>query len=107
MAKKNLHTSEQIITIELLGEFFKFKVDPDSKIDTNEVTERLVSEVNRAASRFPLHAQKSNKLAIVVSAALNIARQNVELSMHHGEFVDSVVNRADRMDRMISSSSCY
>ncbi|MFO7930256.1 MAG: cell division protein ZapA [Thermodesulfobacteriota bacterium] len=98
---------EQIITIELLGEHFKFKVDPDSRIDAKEVTDRLIEEVNQAASRFPSHARKTNKLAIVVSAALNIARQHVELSMHHGEFVNSVAGRAARMDRMIASSSCY
>ncbi|MCF8025708.1 MAG: cell division protein ZapA [Desulfobacteraceae bacterium] len=98
---------ERIITIELLGEHFKFKVDHDSRVDTNEVVDRLVNEVNRAASGFPLHAQKANKLAIVVSAALNIARQNVDLSICHGEFVNSVATRAARMDRMIASSSCY
>lgn len=98
---------EQIITVELLGEYFNFKVDSDSRIDAKEVTERLVSEVNEIASRFPLHAQKTNKLAILVSAALNIARQNVELSMYYGEFVNAVAGRAARMDQMIASSSCY
>ncbi|MFP4573823.1 MAG: cell division protein ZapA [Desulfobacterales bacterium] len=98
---------EQIITIELLGEHFKFRVDPDSSIDARQVADRLVSEVNQAASKFPVHAQKTNKMAIVVSAALNIARQHVELSMQHGEFVSSVAGRAARMDRMISAGSCY
>lgn len=102
-----MHQLEQIITIELLGEHFKFKVEQDSEIDAREVTQQLVREVNHVASRFPSHAQKTNKLAIVVMAALNIAKQNVELNMRHGEFLNSVANRAARMDQMIASSSCY
>lgn len=97
---------EQIITIELLGEYFKFKVDPDSRINAGQVANRLVREVNQAASKFPEYARKTNKMAIVVSAALNIARQHEELSMHHGEFVSSVAGRAASMDRMISANLC-
>ncbi len=97
---------EQIITIELLGESFNFKVDQDSRIDAKDVTAHLVGEVNQVASRFPLHAQKTNKLAIVVLAALNIAKQHAELDMQFGEFVSAVAGRAETMDQMIVSSSC-
>ncbi|MBS3756888.1 MAG: cell division protein ZapA [Desulfobacterales bacterium] len=98
---------EQIITIELLGEAFNFKVDQDSRIDAKDVTAHLVGEVNQVASRFPLHAQKTNKLAIVVLAALNIAKQYAELDMQFGEFVSAVAGRAETMDQMVVSSSCY
>lgn len=97
---------EKIITIELLGEHFKFKADKGREVDAEEVGALLVNEVNAVASRFPAHAQKTNKLAIVVMAALNIAKRYMELSVHHGEFVESVSRRADRMDRMLASRRC-
>lgn len=97
-------TLEQIITIELLGEYFKFRADQSSRLDAREVADYLVSEVNHVASRFPAHAQKTNKLAIVVLAALNVAKQHMELKMEHDEFLESVASRASTMDRIIASN---
>ncbi len=94
---------EQIITIELLGEYFKFRADEDSRMDAREVAAYLVKEVNQVASRFPLHSQKTNKLAIVVLAALNMAKEHMELQIQYDEFMQSVADRASRMDRMIAS----
>ncbi|MBS0013319.1 MAG: cell division protein ZapA [Desulfobacterales bacterium] len=98
---------EQIITIELLGEYFKFRADQNSRLDAREVADYLVTEVNQVASRFPAHAQKTNKLAIVVLAALNVAKQHMELKMEHDEFLESVASRASTMDRIIASNQCH
>ena len=98
---------EQIITIELLGEYFKFRADKDSPMDAREVADYLAAEVHQVASRFPAHAQKTNKLAIVVLAALNVVKQHMELKQDHDELLQSVASRALTMDQMIASSQCH
>ncbi len=95
---------ETIITIELLDEQFKFKADENSAVDPREIALYLTEEIRQVETRFPAYARKTNKLAIVVTAALNIAKQNCELKNNHQHFLQSVATRAERLDRMIRSS---
>ena len=106
-SKTAMSSLEQIITIELLGEYFKFKAEENSRMNARQVADHLVHEVTQVASRFPAHAQKTNKLAIVVSAALNMAKQHMELQQEHDDFLNAVADRAATMDRMIASSQCH
>jgi cell division protein ZapA (FtsZ GTPase activity inhibitor) len=102
-----MSTLEQIITIELLGEYFKFRADKDSRMDAGEIAQYLVREVNQVASRFPVHSQKTNKLAIVVLAALNMAKQHMELQIEHNEFMQSIADKTLKIDRIIDSGLCH
>ncbi len=95
---------ERIITIELLDEQFKFKADENSTVNPEDIAHYLTAEIKQVESRFPAHARKTNKLAIVVTAALNIAKHNVELKNDHLSFLNTVAARTDRLDRLIRSA---
>jgi cell division protein ZapA (FtsZ GTPase activity inhibitor) len=95
---------ENIITIELLDEQFKFKADTNSAVDPNEIARCLTEEVRRVEAGFPSYARKTNKLAIVMIAALNIAKNNIELQMRHQSLLATVASRAEKLDRLINSA---
>ncbi len=93
---------EKIITIELLGEQFKFRAD-DDRLDPNVIAEFLTQEVEEVESHFPEYSRKMNKLAIVVLAALNIAKQNIELRNDQIDFLRSVATRTAKLDKIVES----
>jgi len=94
---------EQVITIELLGETFKFKADENSK-SLEEILSFLMQEVQKVEEQFPAHALKTNKLAIVVMAALNISKQFVALTNNHSDFLNSVSSRTSKLGEMMRQS---
>ena len=94
---------ETIITIELLDEQFKFKADENSTVDPQDIALYLTEEIKQVEARFPAYARKTNKLAIVVTAALNIAKQNCELKSQNTRFLHTVSTRAEKLDRLIRS----
>ena len=91
---------EKVITIELLGETFKFKADENRK-NLEEILSFLMQEVQKVEEQFPAHALKTNKLAIMVMAALNISKQFVALTNNHSDFLDSVSLRTSKLGEMI------
>ncbi len=96
---------DTIITIELLDEQFKFKADEKSTVDPEDIAQYLIEEVRQVEARFPAYARKTNKLAILVTAALNIAKQNAEMKNRHHHFLHDVAVRTDKLQRLIAAST--
>ena len=94
---------EQVITIELLGETFKFKAD-ENRENLEEILTYLMQEVQKVEEQFPGHALKTNKLAIMVMAALNISKQFIELTNNHSDFMNSVSSRTSKLGEMMRQS---
>ena len=93
---------EKIITIEVLGEQFKFRAD-DDRLDPNLIAEFLMQELKQVESQFSAHARKTDKLAILAMAALNIAKQNIELKNNQTDILKSIATRAAKLDRIVES----
>lgn len=94
---------EQLITIELLGETFQFKVD-EGELNATEIADHLTAEIRAVAGQFPEHVLKTNKLAIVVSAALHITKQYFELHASHRAFLSDVSHRTCKLDEMLNKA---
>lgn len=94
---------EKIITINLLGEEFKFRAN-DGDVAPEMIADFLMKELKAVESGFPAHAKKTNKLAMIVLAALNIARQNIELKNCQQQFLASVASRASRIEQLIDAT---
>ncbi|MFO7839534.1 MAG: cell division protein ZapA [Desulfosalsimonadaceae bacterium] len=94
---------EQLITIELLGESFQFKVHEED-INPEKIAEYLIREVEQVSQQYPEHVRKTNKLAILVSAALNITKQYFEMQSSHLDFIADVNHRTFRLDDLLSKS---
>ena len=95
---------EQLITIELLGETFQFKVD-ESDVNPKEVADHLSAEIQAVSEEFPRHVLKTNKMAILVSAALNITKQYFELKTNHSALLADVTDRTLKLDDLLDKVS--
>ncbi|MDZ7832877.1 MAG: cell division protein ZapA [Desulfobacterales bacterium] len=91
---------EQLITIELLGETFQFRVD-EAHLNPREIAEHLTAEIETVSEQFPRHVLKTNKMAIVVSAALNITKQYFELKTNHSALLANVADRTIKLDDLL------
>jgi len=91
---------EQVIKIELLGETFKFKSE-ETRSNLKEILSFLLKELHKVEGQFPSHAVKTNKSAILVMTALNIAKQYVELANTHSDFINNVSSRVNKIDDMV------
>ena len=94
---------EKIITIDLLGEEFKFRA-ADDDVAPEVIADFLMKELKAVESGLPAHVKKTNKLALIVLAALNIARQNIELKKGQQQFAASVAGRANRIEQLIDAT---
>lgn len=94
---------EQLITIEVLDETFQFRVN-ETHLNSRAIADYLIAEIEAISKQFPRHTLKTNKLAIVVSAALHITRQYFELKSNHSDFVADVSHRAFKLDDLLSKS---
>jgi len=91
---------EQLITIELLGETFQFKVD-EVHLNPKEIADHLTAEIESVSGQFPKHVVKTNKMAILVSAALNITKQYFELKTNHSDLIANVADRTLKLDDLL------
>lgn len=93
---------DQIITIELLGEIFKFRVDEPGD-EAEKVAAHLVQEVGKVESQLPSYTAKTNKLAIIALAALNISRQHLELVRKYSDMMNKIKGRTTKIRNLIET----
>jgi len=94
--------TEQLITIELFGEKFNFKAD-ESQLKAEEIAGYLTREVEKVETQLPAHIANSNKLAVLVLAALNVSKQYIDLLHKHVKYVNTVSSRTARLGAMIKT----
>ncbi len=80
---------EQILTIELFGQSYKFKTKID-KQDAKQVVDLLVEQVNQTEKQQSVKSPQINKLAIMIIVALNIANKNVEIKKENLDLVNNI-----------------
>ncbi len=87
---------ENLIKIELFGERHKFKTDLEPN-QAEAVVELLLKEIFRVQNS---HGEKSlgiNNVAILIIAALNIAKENIELKNRNSKIVRQIFNRSEKL----------
>ena len=80
---------EQILTIELFGQSYKFKTKID-KQDAKQVTDLLLEQVNKTEKQQSVKSPQINKLSIMIIVALNIANKNVEIKKESLDLVNNI-----------------
>jgi cell division protein ZapA (FtsZ GTPase activity inhibitor) len=87
---------EQIVTIELFGQPYSFKVE--SEIQTAKaVAELLVKEVDKVQLQQSEQSSTISNLTVLILAALNIANENMELKENHSKFSHKICERSTRL----------
>lgn len=95
---------EQIVTIQLFGRPYTFKAQTEGA-KAREVANYLVNEVAKVEGKHTNQTSDVSKLAIVISAALNITSEHVELKRNHTLLLQDISERSAnlirRLDRMV------
>ena len=81
------------MTIELFGQPYTFKTQAEIPW-AKEVADYLVEEVNRVEGVQSGTMSNANKITVMISAALNIAKDCLEAKRNHQALVDELSKRS-------------
>lgn len=95
---------EQLVNIELFGQNYTFRAESDVT-QAREVADLLVEEVSRVEQEHVKKTPNINRLAVLISAALNIANDNVELKKRYSELVNGFSERSDKLLRLLDAKA--
>ena len=93
---------EQFITITLFGKPYTFKVESDI-LKAQEVADFLVQEVTKVESQQANKSSEIAKLVILISAALNIANEHIELKKNHTDLLKNISERSASLIRVLDA----
>lgn len=91
---------EQLVTIELFGQPFTFKTQSESS-RAKEIADYLAQEVARVENHQSRSTSSRNQVAIMISTALNLAQENLELKSERAKLIHAVAKRSDRLIRKL------
>lgn len=87
---------DQLLTIEIFGQPFKFKTDSDIS-EAQEMADYVVRSVHQASVHFADMAQPADNRAVLVLAALNIANDYFDLKKKHQQLLNDLGRRSDKL----------
>ena len=93
---------EQLITITLFDKPYDFKVESDV-VKAQEVADFFVREVAKVESRQSRKTSEVAKLAVLISAALNIANEHVQLKQNHADLLRNISDRSVGLIRALDA----
>ncbi len=93
---------EQLITIELFGQPYKFKSAPETD-NAQEVAEVLVKEVGRIQEQQSQETPGITQVAILILAALNIVNENMELKENYSTLQQVVSKRSKMLNHLLDA----
>ncbi len=93
---------EQLITITLFEKSYNFKVESDI-LKAQEVADLLVQEVAKVETQQSNKSSEVAKLAILISAALNIANEHIELKKNYANLLRNISERSVSLIRVLDA----
>jgi len=93
---------EQLITIELFGQPYKFKATPETD-NAQEVAEVLVKEVGRIQEQQSQETPGITQVAVLILAALNIVNENMGLKENYSTLQQMVSKRSKMLNRLLDA----
>jgi cell division protein ZapA (FtsZ GTPase activity inhibitor) len=87
---------EKIVPIELFGQTFNFQADSDPE-RAREVADWIMAEVAKVETQHQAKSQQISQLAIMISAALNIAYDSIEMKRNENRVLKEISGRSNRL----------
>lgn len=94
---------EQLITITLFGGSYNFKVESEVA-EAREVADFLVHEVEKIETQHPKKPNEVAKLAILISAALNIANEHIQLKKDYAALLEDMTEKSTHLNRVLDAT---
>ncbi len=93
---------DQLVTINIFGQPFSFTSEADTE-QARVVATQLENEIARIDEQQPGRKSEKAKVAILISAALNIANENIELKTNYSELLHTVETQARRLLQLLEA----
>ena len=93
---------DQLVTINIFGQPFSFTSEADTK-QAKAVAGQLESEIARIEEQQSGMKSEKAKIAILISAALNIANENFELKSNYSELLHDVEIQSKRLLQLLEA----
>lgn len=87
---------EHLLTIEVLGQSYKFKTGVDHAT-ARKVADLVVQEIGKVHTRFSDIKAALNNRVILILAALNIAEEYIEIKKDYSELVQNITKRSNEL----------
>lgn len=91
---------EQIVTIQLFGRPYTFRAESEGA-KAREVADYLVSEVAKVEGKHTNQTSDISKLAILISAALNITSEHVDLKRNMSILLRDISERSANLIQLL------
>lgn len=91
---------EELVTLNIFGQQFTFKADEDYP-HLPEVSVLIEDEIEKVTQQHAGAGPKTSNLAILLSAALNIANENIELKKREAALIDLISQRSGKILKML------
>ncbi len=93
---------DQLVTINIFGQPFSFTSETDTA-RAQAVAGQLESEIARIEEQQSGVQSEKAKIAILISAALNIANENFELKTNYSELLHNVEIQSKRLLQLLEA----
>ena len=93
---------DQLVTINIFGQPFSFTSETDTE-QARTIAGQLESEIARIEEQQSGMKSEKAKIAILISAALNIANENFELKSNYSELLHSVEIQSKRLLQLLEA----
>jgi cell division protein ZapA (FtsZ GTPase activity inhibitor) len=97
-----LHTLDQVLSIEILGQPFTFKTDADIA-EAKTVADFLVKSVHQATQQCASETKNPDKRAILILTALNITNEFFDLQKKHEKLLNDINRRSGNLLHALES----
>lgn len=97
-------SSEQIVTIKLFGETYKFKAE-DEVLDAQRVADFLVDEVKRVEDQMGGGRKGITKFALLLLATMNISNEYFDLKRVHEKLREEVFERNQELLKTLDAQA--
>lgn len=94
---------EQLVTIQLFGRPYTFKAESEIA-KAKEIADYFVQEVAKVEGKHTNKTSEIAKLAIVISTALQIASEHIELEKNYTMLMRDVSERSANLLRVLDEN---
>lgn len=90
----------KIVSIEVFGQTFDFQADSDPE-RAKKVADWIMEEVAKVEKQHQGQSQPVSQLAIMISAALNIAYDSIEMKSNENRVLQEISGRSSRLSQKL------
>ena len=92
---------EELVTLNVFGQQFTFKSD-EAYPHLSEVAVMIENEIEKVTQQYAGSGSQAPNLAILLSATLNIANENIGLKKREAQLIDLIAQRSDKLLTMLN-----